>query len=451
MKSELTKSLFTACIVTFFVTMVTMLWVLQVSLYIHNMTDLRDRTKEAAAIINTVDPPLHLPSVSGYEQTALYDSSGTLLLPENGVAADPEALQEALTKGSGSSSHYQDGLLKRTLYCTIRLDNGNVLQISRTIITIWALLLDMVLPLAVVMLCIVLLSVLLSTRFTTKIMQPISRLDADNPDDRDIYPELKPVLRKLITQNQQIHQQMDALQEEHRKQDALRREFTANVSHELKTPLTSISGFAEIMRNGIVKEKDIPHFSDNIYHEAQRLILLVNDILKLSRLEDTDSQREERAPVALLGLCREVASRLSLQAVQKDITLSCEGDEVTIEAMPRLLEEIIFNVCDNAIKYNRDGGYVRMTVGMRGERAFVRVTDNGIGIPAEKHDRLFERFYRVDMSHSREVGGTGLGLSIVKHGMMLHGGDVELQSEPGKGTDICLLFPLTGTDAAKSP
>ena len=223
----------------------------------------------------------------------------------------------------------------------------------------------------------------------------------------------------------------------------MRRELTANISHELKTPLTSISGFAEIIRDGMVKEKDIPHFADNIYKEAQRLITLVNDILKISHLEDIDaSSTVEYIPVELLRLCQDVTKRLMLNAKKNDLTLTCEGTEVMISGVPLMLEDIVGNICDNAIRYNHPGGTVEVHVGTEDGRAFVKVKDDGIGIPAADQERIFERFYRVNKSHSREVGGTGLGLSIVKHGVALHGGDIAVQSAPGVGTEITIFFPL---------
>ncbi len=304
------------------------------------------------------------------------------------------------------------------------------------------LLLNLVSPLLIIIVLLVVLSLLLAKRFTRSIMTPIDRLDIENPDDRDIYDEMKPFVHRIISQNKQIYRQMSELREETKKQDELRREFTANVSHELKTPLTSISGFAEIIRDGMVQEKDLPHFADNIYQEAQRMIVLVNDILKLSRLEDpVVPLQDERQTVELLALCREVQERLALPAKKADITLQCVGSPAEISGIRKILEEIIFNICDNAIKYNRPGGSVKIMVMPEGSGASVSVRDTGIGIPAEDKPRIFERFYRVNKSHSKEVGGTGLGLSIVKHGMALHGASISLESEEGKGTEVTLHFP----------
>ena len=221
--------------------------------------------------------------------------------------------------------------------------------------------------------------------------------------------------------------------------ESMRREFTANVSHELKTPLTSISGTAEIIKNGFVKPEDIPHFAGNIYDEAQRLITLIGDIMRLSQL-DEDSVPLEKAPVDLYDLAGSVLSRLKTAAEKRGITLTLLGGPVSVNGVSQVLDEMIFNLCDNAIKYNRENGHVRVSVSGENGHAVVRVADDGIGIPAADRERVFERFYRVDKSHSKEIGGTGLGLSIVKHGAAFHNARVALESELGKGTTVTIAF-----------
>ena len=221
--------------------------------------------------------------------------------------------------------------------------------------------------------------------------------------------------------------------------ESMRREFTANVSHELKTPLTSISGTAEIIKNGFVKPEDIPHFAGNIYDEAQRLITLIGDIMRLSQL-DEDSIPLEKAPVNLYDLAGSVLGRLKTAAEKRGITLTLLGGPVSVNGVSQVLDEMIFNLCDNAIKYNRENGHVRVSVSEENGHAVVRVADDGIGIPAADRERVFERFYRVDKSHSKEIGGTGLGLSIVKHGAAFHNAQVTLESELGKGTTVTIAF-----------
>ena len=227
---------------------------------------------------------------------------------------------------------------------------------------------------------------------------------------------------------------------EREQREELRREFTANVSHELKTPLTSISGIAEIIKGGLVKPQDSPGFADDIYGEAQRMIRLVEDILRLSQLDEGGSslQTEE---VDLYHLAQEVAGRLTPAAVKGQVTLEVTGGPVRISGVRQLLDEMISNLCDNAIKYNRPGGRVTISVSRSDRGAELSVSDTGIGIPPEDQSRVFERFYRVDKSHSKAIGGTGLGLSIVKHGAAFHGADLSLESQPDRGTTIRLTFP----------
>lgn len=230
---------------------------------------------------------------------------------------------------------------------------------------------------------------------------------------------------------------MDVTEREQR--ERLRREFSANVSHELKTPLTSISGFAELMKEGLVPPEKIPEFSGDIYKESLRLIGLVNDIIQLSRLDENSTQFQ-RAPVDLYDLCAQSLERLSPVAARQSVTLALTGEHAEIEGVEQLLKEMIYNLLDNAIKYNVPGGSVTASVRKNAGRTILSVSDTGIGIPYAHQPRVFERFYRVDKSHSKEVGGTGLGLSIVRHAAQYHGARLELKSQPGKGTTITVTF-----------
>jgi two-component system phosphate regulon sensor histidine kinase PhoR len=220
----------------------------------------------------------------------------------------------------------------------------------------------------------------------------------------------------------------------------MRREFTANVSHELKTPLHTISGCAELMANGVVKPEDMNRFSTQIYSEAQRMVRLVDDIIRLSHLDEgaDDLKREE---VDLYALAEQTVGSLLPVANEAQVKLTLEGETAVMNGIPQLLQGILYNLCDNGIKYNRPGGAVAVTVQNEGQSVRLTVADTGIGIPAEHQERIFERFYRVDKSHSKEIGGTGLGLSIVKHAARLHNASIELQSEPGRGTTITVTFP----------
>ena len=230
---------------------------------------------------------------------------------------------------------------------------------------------------------------------------------------------------------------LDVTEREDREQ--LRREFTANVSHELRTPLTSISGFAELIRDGIAKPQDVQHFAGNIYTEAQRLIALVGDIIRLSQLDEGDAMPTE--PVDLLAVSQEAAENLHDAAAARNVTVSVTGQPAVLPGVRRLIYEIVYNLCDNAIKYNRDGGRVDVTVAADAGGSSITVADTGIGIAPEHQGRVFERFYRVDKSHSKASGGTGLGLSIVKHAVQYHHGRIELESTPGTGTTIRVVFP----------
>ncbi|WP_296181427.1 ATP-binding protein [uncultured Mobiluncus sp.] len=244
-----------------------------------------------------------------------------------------------------------------------------------------------------------------------------------------IYPEFLPLLQRLEHQNRDKEAAARS-----------RREFSANVSHELKTPLTSISGYAEIIRNGLVKDEDIPGFAERIHQESSRLLDLIGDIMELSRL-DEGGLPSEAGEVELFEVCRTVVERLQPRAAAFDVKLTLSGSHTTLTGVEPLLGEMVYNLVDNAIKYNREGGEVNVWAGTHLGRPQLVVTDTGIGIPYEDQERVFERFYRVDKSHSRQTGGTGLGLSIVKHAAILHSAEITVHSTPGQGTRIEVTFP----------
>lgn len=465
MRVQLTKHIFTACMIVFLMSFGLIFYVWNFYLARRNLTELRDKALYLSAIAEQ----------SGWEFFQATEIPGqgentriTIITPDGSVLydsvvpaqelpnhSDRTEFQQAIRDGEGSCERYSESLLKKTVNYAVKLEQPEmVLRVSAEKDTVWILLFRMLSPMLAIVFFMIILSVLLAFFSTKTIMKPINQLDPENPDDRNIYDEMKPFVRRLILQNQQIHRQMDQLQEEHKKQDTIRREFTANVSHELKTPLTSISGFAEIIRDGYVQEKDISHFADNIYKEAQRMIVLVNDILKLSRLESGSFEiRNEREEVDLCAVCAGIRERLTLNAEKQGVSISCysEDAEIRIMGVPSLIDEIIYNICDNAIKYNRPGGFVKIRIRREWEQSeilseilpeiLVEITDNGIGIPEQDQERIFERFYRVNKSHSKEVGGTGLGLSIVKHGMALHHARITLESREQEGTCVRLYFP----------
>lgn len=223
--------------------------------------------------------------------------------------------------------------------------------------------------------------------------------------------------------------------------EAMRREFSANVSHELKTPLMSISGYAEIIENGMVKPQDIPNFAGRIHSEAKRLSNLVEDIIRLSRLDEAGEESLPREKVDLSELCTDVQTHLAMTAKERKVSFSYQGQHLEVTGIRQVLYEMIYNLCDNAVKYNKEGGKVELELGTWEGQPRLVVRDNGIGIAKEEIDRIFERFYRVDKSHSRETGGTGLGLSIVKHGAILHKAKIDVKSQPGQGTQVTVTLP----------
>ena len=283
------------------------------------------------------------------------------------------------------------------------------------------------------------LSFWVAGRLAGKFTKPINEFDFEHPQKDKIYPELTPFVARIDQQNQRIKKQMLQIEAEHEKQDRMRSEFTANVSHELKTPLTSISGFAEIIGNGIAKEEDIKRFAGNIYNEAQRLIVLIDDIIKLSEL-DSFEMANQFEYVDLYAVSENVAKQLEAAAKKKNITVSLSGSHLKIKGIEQILYEMIYNLCDNAVKYNHDNGSVSVKIMQCVDGIELTVADTGIGIPKDEIDRVCERFYRVNKSHSKEIGGTGLGLSIVKHAVACHDASLSIDTELGKGTTVRILF-----------
>lgn len=356
----------------------------------------------------------------------LYDSAEDAdTLPNHG---DRPEIKEALKDGVGQDIHQSDTVGKEMYYYARRLSDGTVLRVSKTMDSAGKSALNL-LPVMLVLAGVMILAAWLLTRRQVKrLIDPINELDLEHPLEQEMYPELRPLLERIESSNR-----------EKEAAEMVRKEFSANVSHELKTPLTSISGYAEIMKNGLVRPEDMQEFSERIYNEASRLITLVGDIIKLSRL-DEERVELEKEDVELYGLAQEVAGRLAPQAVKNQIRVEVAGEPVYFHGIRQILDEMVYNIVENAIKYNNPGGSVRIWVGAVRQEKKIIVSDNGIGIPKDQQDRIFERFYRVDKSHSKEKGGTGLGLSIVKHGAILHGVQVHVDSEPGRGTTMELVF-----------
>ena len=471
----------------------------------------------------------------------LYDNEADVENMEN--HGHRKEIREAELNGEGEDERMSSTLSEKTMYYALRLDNGNVLRVSSTQKSAFALVWQLVPPLLGVLFLILVLSAVFASRLSGRVVEPLNNLDLEHPEEINVYEEVEPLISKIYRQNRQIRLQLEAarrqqkefsiitenMQEgllvidsytmilsgnssawklfqlkdpkigdsvyslnrnedfrllieqvlkgqhgsvllhmgseaiqmianpvnrEHRvvgavillmnetekvEREQLRREFSANVSHELKTPLTSISGFAEIIQDGLVKEEDIKKFAGRIYNEAQRLITLVEDTIKVSQLDEGENPYEWEMLDAYT-IVKDVCGRLREVAEKKNVHLYIDGGKTMLTTVHPILDEVIYNLCDNGIKYNKEDGTVSIHLRDLGENVEIRVKDNGIGIPGEDQSRVFERFYRVDKSHSKSSGGTGLGLSIVKHAVQYHHGKIELTSAPGKGTSITVSF-----------
>ena len=484
-------------------------------------------------------------SLIAADGTVIYDTHADSAAMEN--HAERAEVKEALENGTGKSERFSQTLFEKTIYLTQRLSDGNVLRISATQRTATKLVIEFLWPLVGIFFLAVILSVLLAEKVSSKIVEPLNRIDMDNPLDGGVYDELAPLMLRIRRQNEKITDQVSELKQRQREflavtesmneglvmlsgngeilsvNDAAanilgtdkdcvgkqfieiernpklsetlnkamrdgsgemrfsqngreyqinisrtgsrngkygavmlifdvtekifaernRREFTANVSHELKTPLQSISGSAELIESGLVKQEDMPQFISNIRTESARLIALIDDIIRLSKLDEgADMPFEE---VDLYETAKETIERIKPSADKRGIDIRLKGEGCVVKNAGRLVQEIVFNLCENAVKYNKDGGSVTVEAYNTDntdntDNPVLIVSDTGIGIPKEDIGRIFERFYRVDKSHSRQTGGTGLGLSIVKHAAEYLGAEIGVESEPDKGTTITVKF-----------
>ena len=342
------------------------------------------------------------------------DERITLIAPDGTVIADTDTdsknlknhldrkeIRLALKNGNGTSVRYSETFMKRTIYYAEKLENGNILRVSAEQYTVITILSRLALPIVII----ILLTVLSSAILTAKISKNI--IDS----------------------------------EEQKKREIMRREFTSNVSHELKTPLTSISGFAEMLMHGDVENETVVDFSKSIYDESQRMITLVQDILRISELDEKTEFEYEK--IDLYDLSENIAERLQPQADKMQVQLRVIGEHCYVYGVRKILDEIIHNLCDNAIKYNHPNGLAEIGIHETDNTVMLSVCDTGIGIAKEEQERIFERFYRVDKARSKAIGGTGLGLSIVKHGAMYHNAQIHIESDIGKGTTITISFPVS--------
>lgn len=436
MKRKIQKSM----VMILCITLLLAFFILSVILYSRNMSLLQSELRQEAKYIRTainisgtqyleemdqVDVNTRITQIRE-DGMVLYDSRrGNDTLENHG---DRKEVKEALADGAGADVRRSATVGKDMYYYALLLNDGTVLRVSKAVDSLVAVAVTLIPVMGMLAVLMVLFALALAKWQTARLIKPINELDLEHPLDNAVYEELTPLLTAMDRQNKE----KEAVSN-------MRKEFSANVSHELKTPLTSISGYAEIMKNGMVRPADIPLFSERIYKEARRLITLVEDIIKLSKL-DEESIELEKQEVDLYDLTREIISRLTPQASQKNVRMEMSGESVKYSGIRQILDEMIYNVCENAIKYNNDGGKVTVWVGNTLSGPKISVADTGIGIPEEHQERIFERFYRVDKSHSKERGGTGLGLSIVKHGALLHGAKVKVESKPGEGTKIEMIF-----------
>lgn len=473
--------------------------------------------------------------------TVLFDNKANETEMENHL--EREEITEALKTGKGKSTRYSDTLMSRQLYCAQKLSDGSLLRLSSTHLSPWALILNMLQPIIIIIGIAIALAVFLAYRLSQRIIKPLNQLDLETPNMEEAYEELSPLLNRIAAQKKQLKTQerelkrkkeeFDAATEnmnegiillgengnvlsinraasrilnissysigkdllifnntfeiqellrvaqngehaektitvnnknyqfnaspiisdkkvsgvaliifditEKEKAETARREFTANVSHELKTPLQNISGCAELITNGMVKPEDIKDFSAKILAESKRLITLIEDIIKLSHLDENQKPCDFEK-TDLYELAKLTHRNLIAVAEAQNIDFRLLGESAVINGIPMLLSEIMYNLCENAIKYNRKGGYVKLQITNGTDNAVLSVSDNGIGIPPEEQERIFERFYRIDKSRSDKVSGTGLGLSIVKHAAIIHGAEIEVISKIDKGTEFRITF-----------
>lgn len=477
----------------------------------------------------------------------LIDKDGIVLFDNQAEAktlenhAMRQEVMEAVAVGAGEAERFSDTLDKTTYYYAVRLDDGKILRLARTIDSIYKSVLQMLPIMGGIVIVVAFLASVVARRVTFNLIKPLDQVNLDEPLDNETYDELAPFLTRIAKQKRQLSKNLkklrgkqeeltiitnnmneglvllngqqnvlfinesaakifgfsakevvgrniltvdraqevqDLLQKvsqagkgeglyekdgrfyqlsgssvngsgsviliydvtEKMTAEKLRREFSANVSHELKTPLQSILGYAEIMKNGLVKDEDKQRFLERIHAEAGNMIELIQNIMELSRL-DENKTLDEFEDVDLLKLAQSVTLRLKHKAQTKGVTLNVNGSSACICGVQSILSEVLYNLVDNSIKYNKDNGKVDVKVQDGSEEVTVSVSDTGIGIGAADRERVFERFYRADKSHSKEIGGTGLGLSIVKHGVLFHKGRVELESEPGVGTTITFVLP----------
>lgn len=406
-----------------------------------------DSTVNDIAVLERVDIDNTRLTLIAEDGTVIYDNQEPAATMEN-HGQRPEVLQARET-GHGSDERDSTTIGEVMLYEAVLLDNGQVIRIAQAQAGVLSILLSFVGPLLIIAAMVIVVSFFAARRESRAIIAPLLDVDLDHPkrNMEAAYAEMVPMLERIESQRQELKQQMRVLADN----DRMRREFTANITHELKTPLTTISGYAELISSDmVVDEADIKDFGSRIYREAGRLTSLVNDILTLSNLDEAERSESNDAasvlgstePVDLPRMLETVQQRLEHVAHKSDVAVFLDAHPAMVIGVPRLLDELAYNLASNAIRYNRPGGSVVLSCGIDEGHPFIRVEDTGIGIARDEQAKIFERFYRVDKSRSKARGGTGLGLAIVKHAAAFHGATIDLESEPDCGTRITVTFPV---------
>lgn len=366
----------------------------------------------------------------------LVDPDGSVQYDSQADAADmdnhenrPE-IAEALKKGYGEAIRHSDTIDRSLFYYALRLDNGSVLRVGKESGSIWSVFASIFPWIVGIGFLLIEIGLILSHYLTLQLLEPIERManDMDHLDSMTVYKEMIPFTTKIRKQHEDII-----------KNAKMRQDFTANVSHELKTPLTSISGYSELIENGMATDADVVRFAAEIHKNSMRLLTLINDIIRLSEL-DVSEQTLMTQEVDLYEIARTCVNMLQINGEKHDVSINLYGTSCIINANREMMEELVYNLCDNAIRYNNAGGSVSVWVTREKEHVVLAVNDTGIGIPKEDQERIFERFYRVDKSRSKSTGGTGLGLAIVKHIVEQHGAKLEVESKLGEGTQIRVIF-----------
>lgn len=435
--------------------------------------------QDAAEALNASEKDSNIDLLSeqfpGRMRYTLIDADGTVLYDSAKDASTMEnhgSRPEVLAAGNGGVAHltrYSETLKTDTIYAAVRLNDGGVVRLSENRESLLAFLGRMTTPIFITIVVVAGLVFLLSRMLTNRIMKPIDALNLADPLQNEIYSEMTPLLRRVDEQQTLLRRQNEELAEA----ENLRRDFSSNVSHEMKTPLQVISGYAELMQNGLVAPEDQKKFAGLIYEEAQAMRSLINDVLMLSRLDETAFDSEVATRIDVLEIAQREKMRLETFAQEQQVTVEVEGKEAFVAGTEALIGEMLHNLIENAIRYNHPDGKVWVSVstevvpnafanvdtGMTPQQAsllrrapgdtsmkaqnqvVLRVTDTGPGIPDEMKDKIFERFFRIDKSRSKETGGTGLGLAIVKHAVLYHNGTITVDSEMGIGTTFTVRLP----------